>query len=175
MNHQHKPNFRRGCHTGLSAGFTIAELIIYMTIFGILGVFAARVLNVSLIANTSVSRLNEVQLAAQRSLNQIVAAVHRAITIAGASTTLHLQMGDTAKDPTIFALSSGAITIQEGTSSITSLTPSSTYVTAFTLTKLTNPAPSTSSVKIVVTMGYNEGSDAASGTLYTLQTTAMPL
>ena len=151
-------------------GFTLFELILYLVLFGILGVFAARILSAALIANMVVNHANEVQLTAQRVMNQIVERVHSAATITGASSTLNLEMAQASNNPTIIALSSGTITIKEGSSATAGLTSSSTYTTSLSFTQITNPSPSTSSVQIVMTMGYtdNNSGTAVTSTLYTL-------
>lgn len=155
-------------------GFTIAELIIYLTILGILGIFGARILDLALKGKTSISRSNEVQLVSSRTMAQIIDRVHSSLTITDASSTLNLQMVSSSQNPTIVSLSSGTIIMQEG-SATSSLTSATVYVSALTFTKITNPSPSTSSVQIQMTTGYNDNGTADPNTLYSLQTTVMPL
>lgn len=157
------------------SGFTLLELIIYLTIFGIVGTLAAGVFNFALKARVVVGREAEVQSTAQRVLEQMIERVHASLGINDASSTLSLKMADGAKDPTIFGLSSGEVTIKEGAGATLSITPTTTLTTQLSFTKITNPSPATSSVQITITVGYNEGGVAASSTLYTLQTTALPL
>jgi len=159
----------------LQGGFTLLELILYITIFSIVGTLAASVFSFALKSKVSIGRLNEVQLDSQRMFAQIVDRVHTATTINDASSTLSLKMADATKDPTIIAVSSSAITLKEGSGAAISITPSTTLVTALTFTLITNPSPSTSSVQIKMTTGYSSAGVADSNTLYSLQTTAMPL
>jgi hypothetical protein len=101
--------------------------------------------------------------------------VHTATVINDASSTLSLKMADGSKDPTIIALSSGTVTIKEGAGAANAITPLTIFVTALTFSKQDNPSPSTSSVQIKMTTGYSSAGVADSNTLYSLQTTAMPL
>jgi len=157
------------------SGFTLIELILYFAIFGIVATLGVSVFSYALKGRTTVRKLGEVQVNVQRATDQIVEKVHTSLTINDASSTLSLKMSDSAKDPTIFALSSGAITIQEGTSTAVAITPDTIVVTSLTFTKITNPSPATSSVQIKMTAGYNVAGSADPGTAYSIQTTAMPL
>lgn len=156
-------------------GFSIFELIIYISIFAIMGILGAFVFDYSVRSKQITSRSNEVFTNTQRMMSQMVDFVHNAVTINGASSTLNLKMSDSGKDPTVIALASGAITIKEGVGNATSVTPSALFVNSLTFTLITNPSPSTSSVRIVLTAGYAVDSAADEKTLYTLQTTAAPL
>lgn len=154
----------------------MVELILYFAIFGIVATLGVSVFSFALKGRTAVRQLAEVHVNTQHAVEQIVDRVHVAVTINDASSTLNLKMSDSAKDPTVFALSSGAITIQEGTSTASAITPSTVVVSSLSFTKITNPSPATSSVQIRVTAGYNDGSGAAApGTSYSIQTSAAPL
>lgn len=157
------------------AGFSILELIIYIGIFAVMGVLGAFVFDFSIRSKQYTTRTNEVYFNTQRVLAQIVDRVQTAVVINGASTTLNLKMSDASKDPTIFALSSNAVTLQEGSGESISITPTTLFVNALTFVQVDNPSPSTSSVRIVITGGYNDDGVFDSATSYTLQTTALPL
>lgn len=158
------------------AGFTLFELIIYLTIVAVVGTVGGAVLTYALNAKTAVGRHGEVQNQTQRALLQIVDRVHASQGITSAASALTLKMSNPAKDPTVFALSSGAVTIQEGAGSAVAITPSSTVtVSSLAFTKIDNPSPATSSVRIVITASYNNNGVADPNTRYTLQTTAAPL
>ncbi|MEK7147026.1 MAG: prepilin-type N-terminal cleavage/methylation domain-containing protein [Patescibacteria group bacterium] len=158
-----------------SGGFTLIELILYVLIFAIVGTLAAGVFSFVIKSKIVISRSSEVQLNVQRITEQIVDRVHSSLAINDASSTLSLKMADVNKDPTIFALASGTITIKEGGSVAAPMSPSTTIFTALNFTKIDNPAPATSSVQIKITGGYNENGTTTSDTLYNIQTTALPL
>ncbi|MBI2591785.1 MAG: prepilin-type N-terminal cleavage/methylation domain-containing protein [Candidatus Brennerbacteria bacterium] len=167
------------CYLRLSAskekGFTIIELILYVLIFAIIGTLAAAVFGLAIKSKTTIGRSGEVQLNVQKAVDQMIDRVHSSLAINDASSTLSLKMSDSAKDPTIFALASGTITIQESSSPAAAITPSSVFFTSLNFTKINNIAPATSSVQIKITGGYNSAGVADSSTLYSIQTTAMPL
>ncbi|OHB22859.1 MAG: hypothetical protein A2939_03565 [Parcubacteria group bacterium RIFCSPLOWO2_01_FULL_48_18] len=156
-------------------GFSLIELIVYFAIFGIAATLALSVFNFALEGKIAVRQMTEVHLNAQRTLEQIVERVRFSQTITDASSTLQLAMASSSINPTIFGLSSGAITIKEGTGAAVSITPSTIYVSSLAFTKITNTAPSTSTVKIQLTVGYNDKGTVKEGTEYSLQTVAMPL
>lgn len=154
-------------------GFTIVELLIYLSIFAILGGLAATVLDFTLRNRVVISRSNEVYLATERALSQIVDRVHAATKVTSASgSTLQLQMPSASLDPTFFSLSGGQVTIKEGLSATSTITPSSIIVDTLSFTKINN---STSSVQIRIRAGYSEAGTVKETTLYQLQTTALPL
>ena len=157
------------------SGFSLIELIVYFTIFGFIASLGVTLLSFSVKGRAIVRENGDVQLSTQRTLEQMIDRVRTAVTIIDASTTLNLKMASSTLDPTIFRLSSGTITIQEGAGSQTSLTPSTVVVSSLTFTKITNAAPSTSSVQMSITAGYNDGGAVKTGTSYTLRTTALPL
>lgn len=163
---------------GERRGFTILELTIYIAIFAIVGTLGAAVFDFALRAKNATSRLGDSQTALQQVLSQMVERVYSATDINGASTTLNLKMSVGAKDPTVFALASGTVTMKEGASGTVVITPDTLYVTALVFSKISNASAAgtaTSSVQIRITGGYNEGSAADPKTLYTLQTTALSL
>lgn len=154
-------------------GFTIIELLIYLSIFAILGGLAATVLDFTLRNRVVISRSNEVYLASERVLSQIVDRVHASTKITSASgNTLVLQMPSAGINPTIFSLVADQVTIKEGSSATSTITPATVIVDTLSFTEITN---STSSVQINIRMGYNNAGVVEETTLYQLQTTALPL
>jgi hypothetical protein len=152
-------------------------MVIYITIFAVMGVLGSSVFNFSLETKNSVGKVKEVQVTAQRVMSQIADKVYNATNIISGGTTLVLAMPD-GISTTTYALSSGAVTIQEGAGSAVSITPDTVYVTELSFLKFNNANPSgvaTSSVQISLTVGYNEGGSAVSSTLYSVQTTAAAL
>lgn len=159
-------------------GFTILEITIYIAIFAIIGTLGATVFDFALRAKNATSRLGDSQIGVQQVLSQIVERVYTATDINGASTTLNLKMSDVSKNPTIFSLSGGKVTIKEGSGNEIAITPETLFITELVFSKLSNAnsaGTATSSVQIRITGGYNEGSAADSKTLFTLQTTALSL
>jgi len=158
------------------SGFTLFELVLYIGIFAIIGTLAGSVFNFTLRGKVAVGGANAAGGNLSKAMLQIIDRVHSSLTINDASSTLNLKMSDSTKNPTIIGLSSGAITLKEGAGAAQSLTPSSTLtVTALTFTLITNPSPSTSSVQILITGGYNNNGTIDQGTVMTLRTSAMPL
>ncbi len=160
---------------GFKGGFTLFELIIYITILAMIGTVGAAVLNYSLSTKTKVGRLSEVNLNVERAMLQMVDRVHTSQSITGASSTLILKMADASKNPTVFALSSEAVTIQEGVGSALAITPPTVTIISLQFTKIDNASPATSSVRIIISAGYNDNGAIDQNTRYTLQTTAAPL
>ena len=157
------------------SGFTIIELIIYVLIFAVIGTLASAVFGLAVKSKTTIGRSGEIQISVQKAVEQIIDRVHSSLTINGASSTLSLKMSDVNKDPTIFSLSAGAVNIKEGTGAAAPVTPTTVFITSLSFTKIDNPAPATSSVQIQITGGYNNAGVADSSTLYSIQTTALPL
>ncbi len=156
-----------------SWGFTIVELLIYLSIFAVLGGLAATVLDFTLRNRAVISRSNEVYIATERALSQIVDRVHASTKVTSASgNTLVLQMPSAGVDPTIFSLVANQVTIKEGTTATSTITPTTVIVDTLSFTKINN---STSSVQIRIRTGYNSAGVVEETTLYQLQTTALPL
>lgn len=154
-------------------GFTLAELLVYLGLFGILAFLAGNILAITLESKNTSSHLSEIQSNANRLLNFMVEKVHSSVRITDASTTLNLEMASSSVNPTVFSLSaSGTIILQEGIAT-SSLSPDTLIITALSFTKITNPNPSTSSVQILMTIGCNTNGVADSA--YSFRTTAMPL
>ena len=118
------------------SGFTLIELIIYVLIFGIVGTLASGVLVLAFKTKSSVGRTSEVHTVTQRALSQIVERVQSSITVSDASTTLNLARGLPSESPTIFALSSGVLTIKEGSGAAVQITPATLLITSLTFTKI---------------------------------------
>ena len=156
-------------------GFSLMELIVYFTIFSIIGTLGLAVFNYAIKGRTVIREMTEVHTSTQRAMEQVIERVRFSQAVNGASSTLNLQMASSTINPTIFDLNSGAIRIKEGTGSATDITPSAVYVTDLSFTHVINPAPSSSSVQISITIGYTRNSAAKEGTEYTLRSTAMPL
>lgn len=157
------------------AGFTLLELILYLLIFAAIATLGGTVLNFSLEGKGVVGKYSEVQTAVDRVAAQMIEKVHQSVRVIDASTTLNLEMASSTINPTIFALSGGAITTKEGSAAAVSTTPAAIFVSSLNFTKIDNPAPSTSSVRIKITAGYNASGTAEADSLYSVQTTALPL
>lgn len=72
----------------------------------------------------------------------------------GSASSLTLDVVTAGDDPTVFAVSSGALTITEGVSSAVNVTSSQVTVDTFTVETLTT-AGSYGSVRITLTLSYN--------------------
>lgn len=157
------------------SGFSLIELIVYFSIFALAVALGGTVFTFALYGKRAVRELSAVHSSTQRAVEQMVDRVHIAQTVLDASTTLNLKMASSSLDPTIFSLLGGVVRIKEGSASAVDVTPATVYVNSLSFVKVTNPSPSTSSVQIIITAGYNDDGAAKPGTEYTLQTTAMPL
>jgi len=156
-------------------GFTILELIIYIVIFGIIGTLGAAVFSFATKSKIYIGELTEVQLNETQALSRIVNQVHAATKINSAGAALSLAMSSSTNNPTVFSLSNGAILMQQGSGAAAAITPSSIIISNLSFTSITNPSPSTTSVQISITAGYNNNGVIDSNTTYSLRTTAVPL
>lgn len=158
-------------------GFTLIEFIVYVAIFAIIGTLGATLLEYGLRSKKTTGRMGEVYLTAERAMSQIVDRVHSATAVASASgSTLQLIMASSSQSPTFISLLNSEITLKEGSNATTTLTSSSTiFIQSLSFTAVKNPSPSATSVQVMMTAGYNDSGSVDTGTLYTLQTTALPL
>jgi len=106
-------------HTQLGRGFTLIETLLYLALTtGMIGVLGG--VGVAVLANNAKGYvLEELGYNGHFILEKIVTAVHSADSIDGpinnaTSSTLTLTMPDVAKDPTVFTVSNGVVTISEG-------------------------------------------------------------
>jgi len=166
---------RHNVNNNSRAGFTILELILYIIIFGIIATLGTAVFNFAIKSKIYISELTEVQVNTTQAVSRMVGAVHGSTGINGASSTLSLAMSSSTLNPTVFSLSTGTIMMKQGSGAAQAITPSSIIVSALTFTSITNPSPSTSSVQITVAAGYNNNGTIDAKSIYTIQTTAVPL
>ncbi len=158
------------------SGFTILELIIYIVIFAIVATLGTSVFSFAVKAKGYVGELSEVQINMSKAVDEIVGRVHASTGIISASgSTLSLSLASSSVNPTVFSLSGGELMVQEGSGAVAPVTPSTILITSLAFTVVSNPSPSGPSVQIKITAGYNKGGVVDPATVYSIQTTAMPL
>lgn len=119
---------------GVNKGFTLIEFLLYIGIVGIVLLVAGAICLNVLFGKAKLMAIEEVSQNTRFTIEKIADRVRNANTInsptQGVSTsTLSLQMADSAKNPTVFDLSSGVVRITEGTGSAVNLTSSEVTVT----------------------------------------------
>ena len=153
------------------AGFTLLELLIQISIFGVISAF---LVGITLVAGNIKNReTSNAEILGQ--LNFVMQAIQRmvresTIVIVPSSSTLELARGGAT---TTISLSSGAITLKEGAGPTANLTNNLVITDNLTFTKFINP-PANDSVKIAMTLRYNTGNVFASSTK-SLESSASPL
>jgi len=141
-------------------GVSLIELLLYIAIFSGLMFVLIQVFITFSRDQGQIEARTEVNQSSRFAIETIVQAIHNSLGVTGPEpgASLTLSMPDSAKDPTVFDLSGGALRIQEGVSSAVNLTSGRTTVGSLTFTKITN-SPTTGvtsvSIKIDITVNYN--------------------
>jgi len=136
------------------SGFSLIELLLYVTLFITASVLIVGVLE-SIVriqghenaVSTVTSETNFVMQAIQR-------VVRETSLIQEASSSLLLRAKNLTKDPTRIYLSSNTIYLQEGNAAPVALTTAQVNASGLTFTKFSNP-PSKDTVQIDLTIAYN--------------------
>lgn len=123
--------------TQTEKGFTLVELLLYVSIIGVILVSFSVLLSIvmqSRIKNQTVSEVEQQGSEVLQSMTQIIRNTDNITspTIGTTGASLTLDVLDAAKDPTIFDLAAGVIRIKEGAGAAVPLTNS--RVTASSLT-----------------------------------------
>ncbi|MDI6821016.1 MAG: hypothetical protein QMD65_02430 [Patescibacteria group bacterium] len=175
-------SFKRGGSIFLKGeGFTLIELMIYVSVFVVIGALGATVLDFTLRTKKVNTRLNEVYLNTEKAISQIIERVQVSTVIKDTTTSdiLDLEMASSTINPTKFTLQNSAVVIKEGNNATTTITPSTIIVSLLSFTRISNASStinsSSTSVQITIRAAYNDNGAADEATSYTLQTTAMPL
>lgn len=141
-------------------GFTLVELMIYITIISIFLVSAIQFSVAVLQAGEKARIQTEVQQNARFAMERIRREIRTADDVnTGASTfgahpgVLSLAHDDVVSDPTIFDVSSGALRIKQGTGSPTNLTSSRVEVTNFVVQNR-SVAGRTRNIQIQLTLSW---------------------
>jgi len=141
-------------------GFTLFELLIYVSLISILAVvFVNFAIDINTTAKKTVVR-QEVQESARFSIERMMQEIRRAQGInVGTSTfdthpgVLSLQMANPAEDPTVFDISGGVLRIKQGAGAAEDLTPASLTVASLVFTNLT-VGDRTSNIKATITVAH---------------------
>ncbi len=150
-------------------GFTLLETIIAIALSAGVLTTAAMLFHSTLSTEARVrghQRLTDATfLVEQTILDRLISANGISVPASGSSETLTFSTTDSATNPTIFSLSNGILTIQEGSSASEPLTPSTVTMTDFTITRITgDPASITISTTIETQIGSKTISSDASWT-----------
>lgn len=144
-------------------GFTLVELLIYVSIFSIAAIFLVAILMAVVKIQTRQSSSNEINQQLTFVSNTIRALVQESSnveTTAGtATTTLTLRMASSSRDSTLIFSSGTAVYLTEGTSSPVMLTDSNIRVDNFRVTKYENPG-ALALVQVDMSFTYNSSSTA---------------
>jgi type II secretory pathway pseudopilin PulG len=137
-------------------GYTLVELLLYIAIIGILLGALSAFFGTVVTSRAKNQTIAEVNQQGEFALQTIARTVRNADSItlpatAGTGSTLTLAVTPAASSPTIFTLTSGAVTMQEGVAAAIPLTGGKVTVTAFTVKNLSR-ASTPGVVQISITM-----------------------
>ncbi len=148
-------------HHGLvwtNHGTSLLEFLIYIALFGVILVAVTRFSLDFLSASAKASAMEQVQRNGRFALDRVALEVREAASVAVASSdfginpgTLTLSTGYASTDPTVIAISGGALTIKQGSGPVLPLTDSKVTVSNFTLENLA-PNPRTQVVRLLLTI-----------------------
>lgn len=118
-----------------SKGFTLVELLLYVTLTGILLTSVSLTYYVVLRTRVKNETVSDIDVVGRMALDRISQTIRNANGITSPSigstqSSLTLAVPDSAKNPTVFTLSGGAIMIQEGTGGAVALTPTRMTITS---------------------------------------------
>lgn len=144
-------------------GFTLIELLLYIALTTIMVGVLGGIGNNVLASRAKANALGEVHYSAQFVLEKIISTVQKAESIdlpavGATSTTLSLSMTDVSKDPTVFSLSNGVLSIREGSGPTTTLSTNAVQVEEFTITNVSySNAPDSVRIKMYIEAYNPEG------------------
>ncbi len=139
-------------------GFSLVEILIYTAIIGIIGTLFSNIL----IIVTRVQNQQSSSVEVNQQMNFAMGTIQRliressAVEIATGTpvSNLKLRTKDPAKDPTNITLSSGKITLQQGSGSVFNLTTDSVIVNQLSFWKIAS-YPGRDTVQIDISISYN--------------------
>ncbi len=148
-----------------SSGFTLVELLLYVSIAGVLLTSAVVLLGSILEARTKGEVIAEVEEQGYGVMERITQTVRNADAVTapgpgGTSPTLTLQVFDGTKTPTVFSVSSGVLHLKEGSADAVPLTNSRVTVSDFSVRNLA-VADAPDSVRVSFTLSYVNTEGAA--------------
>jgi prepilin-type N-terminal cleavage/methylation domain-containing protein len=144
-------------------GFTLVEILLYISITAILLLAVSAFLTVLLQTRVESEVRTEVDQQAQHLLQTMGLAIRNAEGISSPTPgvtggSLTLDAYDAAADPTVFDLSSGKVRITEGAGSPVDLTSTRVSITSLTFENVTR-TDTPGSIRITFTISYNSGSN----------------
>jgi len=125
-------------------GFTLIELLLYISLSSIIIFITAMFLMTLLevrVKNQTIATVDQEGNQAMSIMTQSLrnATAINSPAVAGQGSTLSLTTGVAGKDPTIFTLSSGVITMQEGASAAVPLTSNLVVISNLNFRNLSRP------------------------------------
>lgn len=111
-----------------ASGFTLLELLLYVTMTGILLTSVSLTYYVTLRSRIKSETVSDIDIVGRMAMERINQTIRNANAItspaAGSSqASLTLSVSDGAKNPTVFSLSGGTLMMQEGSNAAVALTP----------------------------------------------------
>ncbi len=140
-------------------GFSLIEILIYLAIIALIVVVLANFAINFFSAKTKAETMREVEQNMRFAQEKMTRTIRNAAGInspifGSSASSLSLSMADGAKDPTIFQVSGGQLTIKEGVSSAVAITSSKVNVSSLTFTNVSY-AGTKGTVRIEITIDYN--------------------
>ncbi len=142
--------------------FSLVETLLYIAIVSTMVVALTSFLSVNQNTAARNQTVNEVEQQGTQIMQLITQTIRNATSVTGPvvgtpGSTLTLVVSDSAKSPTIFDLSAGAIRIKEGTGTAFNITSNRVTASGLTFTNL-KPGTQRDSIKIQFTLSYNNPS-----------------
>ena len=140
-------------------GFTLVELILYVSICSILLLTISSFLSFLLGARVRSQAITEVNQQGFQVMSLITQTIRngRSIQVPSmgtSSSTLSITTGDVALNPTVFSLSSTTIEVKEASKNAMSLTNSRVRVTALTFQNVSSGSSTEKIIRISYTLDY---------------------
>lgn len=128
-------------------GFTLIELMLYVSLFAVMIFTISAFFSTQLVANTKNQTILEVETQGRISMEYILSAIRNSgdvnsPTLGNTASVLSLNVYDASKDPTVFDVSLGSLRVTEGVNSPISLTNEKVTVSGlnfYNLSKASTP------------------------------------
>ena len=136
-------------------GFSLIEILIYITIFAVVSVIIVDQFSIIYLAYNQSIIQKTVSQNIRHPLKRMTLAIREANDVVSASPSyLELSFSDPNQNPTIFRLNNGVVEIKEGIGDYRALTSANVLVENLDFEEITNP-PDYKSVKIYLKISFN--------------------
>ena len=144
-------------------GFTLVEMIVYVSLCSILLITISTFLSFLLGARIRSQSISEVNQQGYRAMNLIALTVRNGRSIespllGATSSVLTLTTSDPLRNPTVFSVTSGVLKIKEGSGSPVALTNSRISVTGLTFQDLSSASSTERIMRVSFSVSYNNRS-----------------